>query len=118
MILWIASYPKSGNTWLRALISSYYYSKDGVFNESLIKNDVRSKTQGRSEILVNGELFVEETNYGRTLFFDADGSLKWFHLNKADNGKTYFVSWSRILYDKEDIKIVNNFLESRGKCND
>ena len=36
MILWIASYPKSGNTWLRALISSYYYSKDGVFSESLL----------------------------------------------------------------------------------
>ena len=36
MILWIASYPKSGNTWLRALISSYYYSKDGVFNERLL----------------------------------------------------------------------------------
>lgn len=38
MIFWIASYPKSGNTWLRTLISAYYYSKDGVFNESLIKN--------------------------------------------------------------------------------
>tara|TARA_B100001173_G_C16006687_1_gene555855 strand:+ start:1179 stop:2027 length:849 start_codon:yes stop_codon:yes gene_type:complete len=38
MIFWIASYPKSGNTWLRTLISSYYYSKDGVFNENLIKN--------------------------------------------------------------------------------
>ena len=38
MIFWIASYPKSGNTWLRTLISSYYYSKNGVFNEKLIKN--------------------------------------------------------------------------------
>ena len=38
MIFWIASYPKSGNTWLRTLISAYYYSKDGFFNESLIKN--------------------------------------------------------------------------------
>ena len=37
MIFWIASYPKSGNTWLRALISSYYYSKDGVFNQDLLK---------------------------------------------------------------------------------
>ncbi len=27
MIFWIASYPKSGNTWLRTLISAYYYSK-------------------------------------------------------------------------------------------
>ena len=38
MIFWIASYPKSGNTWLRALISSYYFSKDGVFKKDIIKN--------------------------------------------------------------------------------
>ena len=37
MIFWIASYPKSGNTWLRALISSYYYSNDGIFNQDLLK---------------------------------------------------------------------------------
>ena len=38
MIFWIASYPKSGNTWLRALLSSYLYSDDGVFNQDLLKN--------------------------------------------------------------------------------
>ena len=38
MIFWIASYPKSGNTWLRSLLSSYYYSKDGFFNQSLLEN--------------------------------------------------------------------------------
>ena len=38
MIFWIASYPKSGNTWLRTLISAYYYSKDGKFTQNLIKN--------------------------------------------------------------------------------
>ena len=37
MIFWIASYPKSGNTWLRTLISSYYYSKDGIYDNSIIK---------------------------------------------------------------------------------
>ena len=37
MIFWIASYPKSGNTWLRALLSSYYYSKDGFFEQNLLK---------------------------------------------------------------------------------
>ena len=37
MIFWIASYPKSGNTWLRALISSYYYSHDGIYTEENIK---------------------------------------------------------------------------------
>ena len=37
MIIWLASYPKSGNTWLRALICSYYFSKDGIFNFDLLK---------------------------------------------------------------------------------
>ena len=85
-------------------------------NESLIKEDVRTVTQGRSDILSNGDLFVEETNYGRTLYFNADGSLRWTHLNRAKNGKVYTISWSRILYDEEDLKMVNNFLQSRIKC--
>ena len=38
MIFWIASYPKSGNTWVRALISSYFYSKDGIFEEKIIRH--------------------------------------------------------------------------------
>ena len=38
MIFWIASYPKSGNTWLRSLLSSYFYSRDGIFNQNLLEN--------------------------------------------------------------------------------
>ncbi len=37
MILWLASYPKSGNTFLRSLLSSYYFSSDGVFDFKLLK---------------------------------------------------------------------------------
>jgi hypothetical protein len=37
MIIWLASYPKSGNTWLRALLSSYYYSHDGIFQFNHLK---------------------------------------------------------------------------------
>ena len=36
MIIWLASYPKSGNTWLRSLISTYFYTKDGKFNFQLL----------------------------------------------------------------------------------
>ena len=86
-------------------------------NESLRKSDVRTITQGRSQILPNGDLFLEETDYGRTLYFNSDGSLRWTHVNRADNGSAYYVAWSRILYDKEDIKIVKDFLKSRGECN-
>ena len=37
MIIWIASYPKSGNTWLRALLSTYYFSKDGTYDQNLLE---------------------------------------------------------------------------------
>ena len=38
MIIWLASYPKSGNTYVRAFLSAYYYSKDGRFDFSQISN--------------------------------------------------------------------------------
>ncbi|MBT92145.1 MAG: sulfotransferase [Candidatus Pelagibacter sp.] len=38
MIIWIASYPKSGNTWIRSLLSSYLFSDNGKFNFKLLKN--------------------------------------------------------------------------------
>ncbi len=38
MIIWIASYPKSGNTWVRSIISSYFFSNIGNFDFSLLKN--------------------------------------------------------------------------------
>ncbi len=38
MIIWIASYPKSGNTWVRSFLASYYFSKNGIFSvEDLYK---------------------------------------------------------------------------------
>ena len=37
MIIWLASYPKSGNTFLRSLLASYFYTKDGDFTFDLLK---------------------------------------------------------------------------------
>ena len=88
------------------------------FEDELVNNDVRSITQGRSEILSNKDLFIEETNYGRTLYFNSDGSLRWTHVNRAENGNVYVVGWSRILYTQEDIQTVSNFLNNRWICNE
>jgi hypothetical protein len=38
MIIWLASYPKSGNTYVRAFLSAYYFSKDGHFDFNQISN--------------------------------------------------------------------------------
>ncbi|MDA9748669.1 sulfotransferase domain-containing protein [Pelagibacteraceae bacterium] len=39
-IFWISSYPKSGNTLLRSIISSIFFSDDGKFNFNLLKKIV------------------------------------------------------------------------------
>lgn len=88
---------------------SYY------LNESLINEDVRTITEGRSQILPNGDLFIEESNYRRTLYFNSDGSLRWTHINRGNNGKVYSVNWSRILYKDEDIEKVNRFLKIKNE---
>ena len=36
MIIWIASYPKSGNTWMRALLSTYLYLENDKFDFKLL----------------------------------------------------------------------------------
>ena len=41
MIVWLSSYPKSGNTYLRALISAYIFTNDGEFNFNLLKNFIQ-----------------------------------------------------------------------------
>ena len=38
MIIWLASYPKSGNTLVRSMLASYFFSKEGLYNFDLIRN--------------------------------------------------------------------------------
>ena len=38
MFVWLASYPKSGNTLLRSMLAAYFFSEDGVYNFDLNKN--------------------------------------------------------------------------------
>ena len=38
MIIWLASYPKSGNTFVRTLLSAYFFSKEGNFDFKNLKS--------------------------------------------------------------------------------
>ena len=38
MIIWLSSYPKSGNTLLRSMISAYFFTQDGNFNFKTLNN--------------------------------------------------------------------------------
>ena len=63
--------------------------------------DVRTPIQGLSEILPNGDLFVEEQAHGRLAVFDEDGDLKWSFVNRAENGLVYQVHWSRYIQGEQ-----------------
>ena len=85
------------------------YSK--YFDESLEQNDVRTTTEGGSQIFDNGDLFIEEQNFGRLLYFNQDTSVQWQYVNRADDGNVYMLNWSRVLYEPEDIKKVHKIIE-------
>ncbi len=37
-IIWVSSYPKSGNTWMRYLLSNYFYNFSKKFDQKIINN--------------------------------------------------------------------------------
>ena len=38
MFVWLASYPKSGNTLIRSMLAAYFFSKDGIYDFECLKN--------------------------------------------------------------------------------
>ena len=60
MIIWLASYPKSGNTWVRSIISSLLNSDDGIFKfEKLKKIDQFPEKKFFKDIITNFKNFNE-----------------------------------------------------------
>ena len=55
MIIWLSSYPKSGNTWIRSLISSYLFSDDGDFNFNLLNKIEQFSSDNIGNNLTNNE---------------------------------------------------------------
>ncbi|HYG32341.1 MAG TPA: arylsulfotransferase family protein [Methylophilaceae bacterium] len=75
-----------------------------------------SVTQGRAQILEDGGLFIEETNFGRHLRFSKDKML-WSRINDYDDERIGRVAWSRYLTAEEvaePLKAISN-LNCNGK---
>ncbi len=73
MIIWIASYPKSGNTYLRSFISSYYYSKKGKFDFDLLLKILQFPSIKFSKKKINSELEASQSwIYNQQQFFSGD----------------------------------------------
>ena len=99
MIIWISSYPKSGNTWLRSLLSNYFFSKDGSFNFDLIKqidsfpnpkffknySDKFEKPEDTSKYWITEQEKINSTN--KIFFFKTHNALCKINGNKFTDQK-------------------------------
>ena len=59
-IIWISSYPKSGNTWMRYLIANYFFNSKRKFDQKIIKSikkfpidDLIKKISTKKELIEN-----------------------------------------------------------------
>ena len=80
MFVWLASYPKSGNTLTRSLLAAYFFSEDGYFNFNLIKNikqfpnielfkKLGVDTKNEKEVIKNYIKAQESVNKKKTIQF-------------------------------------------------
>jgi hypothetical protein len=88
MIIWISSYPKSGNTYVRSFLSAYYYSKSGEFDFNLLLNI----KQFPSERFANSKSYTfinaaENWINNQNIFFDKN---KIFFLKTHNSLEPYF----------------------------
>ncbi len=73
MIIWIASYPKSGNTYLRSFISSYFFSKKGKFDFDLLLNILQYPSVKFAKKKINSELEASQNwIFNQQQFFSGD----------------------------------------------
>jgi hypothetical protein len=69
-------------------------------------NNIKTVTQGRGTRLGNGDVFVEETDFGRLLRMDPQGKLRWEYISANPSGKRLLLAWSRILDNEKDAAAI------------
>ena len=128
MFVWLASYPKSGNTLLRSMLAAYLFSKDGIYDFSLIKN-IKQFPHGGLFI----KMGVDIKNHNETIqnyikaqeSFNKKDALQFlkthsylFNFNK-ENPFTDFNNTLGVIYIVRDPRnVVTSFSKYRGLTNE
>lgn len=85
------------------VIYMYDFSKNTLstpYNHFLKTSKVRTVTEGRSKVLKDGNVFVEESNYGRLLLGNQRNEL-WSYTVKVDDNKLSTFNWCRYITEDE-----------------
>ena len=128
MLIWLASYPKSGNTLLRSMLAAYLFSKDGIYDFSLIKN-IKQFPHGGLFI----KMGIDIKNHNETIknyikaqeSFNKKDAVQFlkthsylFNFNK-ENAFTDFNNTLGVIYIVRDPRnVVTSFSKYRGLTNE
>ena len=117
MIIWLASYPKSGNTWVRSMLTALIYTNDGKFNFDLLDKikqfpsqiffkDLTNRYDDVDEIAKNWETAQDLINLNKEVKF-----LKTHHL-KCKIGENNFTSQRNTLATIYIVRDPRNLVNS------
>ena len=117
MIIWIASYPKSGNTWVRAIISSLLYSKDGNHDFSQLEFIEQYPVKKHFKNLINDFYNLDEIKKNwitSQSLINADGKIRFLktHHLYCKFGKDVFTNLANTLGVIYIVRDPRNLLSS------
>ena len=97
MIIWLASYPKSGNTWVRSFLCSLIYKKDGsadLNSMPILQYPLRGHFKGLVNKFDNINLLSEKWISSQDLL-NLDNKIKFFktHHVMCNFGKNSFTNY-------------------------
>lgn len=80
----------------------YDFATDAVtrpYRDAFEANAIQTFYEGRSQIMDDGRVFVEESNLGRALVLDEAGNVEWSYINKpsAEAEQVGVLGWSRLV---------------------
>ena len=105
MIIWLASYPKSGNTWVRSILAALLYSSDGAFNFDLIKRIPQFPKKEVFKDLVKDFSNFNEIKKNWITVQGKINSEKEIKLLKTHNGK-YTVEKDNFTDDQNSLAVI------------
>lgn len=105
MIIWLASYPKSGNTWVRSILAALLYSSDGAFNFDLIKRIPQFPKKEIFKDLVKDFSNFNEIKKNWITVQEKINSEKEIKLLKTHNGK-YTVEKDNFTDDQNSLAVI------------
>ena len=125
MIVWLASYPKSGNTWVRSFLSSLMYKEDGLADlnsMSISQYPLRVHFRGTVNEFDNIKLLSEKWISSQD-FLNLDNKIKFFktHHVMCNFGKNSFTNYENtfgVIYIVRDPRnIITSILNYYSKKN-